>query len=260
MTGYNFYLTLQEKINKEYSDYLSPVKANRLMEDAAVRVIEDTYDKLIGMKEYEALSSVLINDHLVDEFPIVVNDLPNGYTVLLGARPNYLTPITFTYTAGKFYSTGHSLRVGDTLRLTVGATVTDVTVETVRPKYFTIDTAYTSGTLSLVLTSTAVNERVNRKNVFSTATKYSPRFSVNFNPDNDERNIVIKPVPTDAHIDYLSKLPVTFDANDTSTDLSDYYPSFFLNKTMDECVKQFGMRTKDQALYQNQRQEIIENP
>jgi hypothetical protein len=256
MTGYNFYITLQEKVNKEYSDYLSPVKANRLMEDGAIRVIEDIYSKLIGMKEYEALSSLLVINHEVTSFPVAVNTLPNNYTVLLGVRPNYLTPVTFTYTDGKFYNDSHNLRVGDTLKL--GSS--NVTVTEVRPRYFKIDTAYTTGTLSLVLTSTAVSDKVNKKNVFSTPTKYSPKFSVNYNPSTDVRGITISPTPSTAEIDYLTKLPVAFDANDTATDLNTYYPDFFLTKVMDECVKNFAIRTKDTGFYQTSRQEIVDNP
>lgn len=256
MTGYNFYITLQEKVNKEYSDYLSPVKANRLMEDGAIRVIEDTYGKLIGMKEYEALSSLLVINHEVTTLPVNVNTLPNNYTVLLAARPSYLTDISFTYTDGKFYSDSHGLRVGDTLKL--GAV--NVTVTEVRPRYFKIDTAYSSGTLSLVLTTTAISDKVNAKNVFSTPTKYSPKFSIHYNPSTDVRSITITPQPSTVELDYLTRLPVAFDANDTAADLNEYYPDFFLTKVMDECVKNFAIRTKDTGFYQTSRQEIVDNP
>lgn len=261
MTGNTFYLLLQEKLNKEYSDYLSPVKANRLISDGVVKVVQDTYDKMSSMKEYEILSSFIVKGKEIS-VPFDVAALDNGYTVLLHLTANYTTPITgFTYSAttGKFTKNCHGLRVGDVLKL-VSDTTTYPTVTEVRPNYFKISSTYTSGTLSLVSSAIAVNERANRKNVFSTPTKYSPRFSVSFNPSTFERTISVDPVPDNATIDYLSQLPVVIDANDTVTDLAQYYPDFFLNRLMDECVKQFAVRTKDAQLLQPVMQEIIDNP
>jgi hypothetical protein len=259
MTGNTFYLLLQEKLNKEYSDYLSPVKANRLIADGVIKVVQDTYDKMAGMKEYEILSPFIIKDKEIS-VPFDVAALDNGYTVLLHLTAQYTIPITgFTYSAGKFTMSCHGLRVGDTLKL-VSGTITYPVVTEAKPNYFKISTTYTTGTLSLVSNAIAVNERANRKNVFSSPTKYSPKFAISFNPSTFERTITVDPVPDKATIDYLSQLPVVIDANDTITDLAQYYPDFFLNRLMDECVKQFAVRTKDAQLYQPAVQEIIDNP
>jgi len=62
------------------------------------------------------------------------------------------------------------------------------------------------------------------------------------------------------YIDFI-KQPETFiDPTDTLLDLEEYYPYKFLEYVCETAVRLFAGPTRDQFLYQNAMNEIIQNP
>jgi len=147
MTGAEFYTLLQQKIDKAYSAYIDTGKANRIIEETIYRLCERTYRDLDAQKEYDELWSLLIKDE--------VKTVSNPYFDLVGLDRTYMhlfrVACTFdtllgvltrvTTGAGPyttvFTSTGHTVRVGDTIKvIAVTGVVTAATKTT-----FTISSA-----------------------------------------------------------------------------------------------------------------------
>jgi len=84
-------------------------------------------------------------------------------------------------------------------------------------------------------------------------------------PYYEEANGKFKIYPEDEVCDYVYmdyiKQPETFiDPTDTLLDLEDYYPYKFLEYICETAVRLFAGPTRDQFLYQNAMNEIIQNP
>lgn len=259
MTGQEFYLQLQQKYDKAYSQYLDNTKANRLIKEAMSRLVDKLYMTLDDQKGYDELIEFIKND-----VSIAVSSgkltLPVDYLHLFRIQFVFSDTITFSGgTAGEYIAPAHTLRIGDILNTAIDGTGTSYTITNVKKGKFYLSTASVASPLYLRRSfeaSPLFSDR--KKGSLSDFTKESPKYQMNTTGTN--REIVCSPSPYSAVIDYIVKAPHTIDVSNNITDLLDFYTDKFLYRLMDECVYEVASETRDFANKQSVQQTIIENP
>lgn len=259
MTGQEFYLQLQQKYDKAYSQYLDNAKANRLVKESLYRLVDKLYASLDDQKGYDELVEFIKNDSAIAVSSGRIT-IPSDYMHLFRLEFVYADTITFTGgTAGEYLAPAHTLRIGDVLNSAIDGTGTSYTITNVKKGKFYLATASVASPLYLRRSfeaSPAFSDR--KKGSLSNATKESPKYQINTTGTN--REIICSPSPYSAVIDYMVKPPHIIDVSNTSTDLLDFYTDKFLYRLMDECVYEVANETRDFANKQSAMQTIIDNP
>jgi len=259
MTGQEFYLQLQQKYDKAYSQYLDNTKANRLIKEAMSRLVEKLYMTLDDQKGYDELIEFVKNENQISVTAGKIA-IPSDYLHLFRLEFIYADTITFTGGAnGEYISAAHTLRIGDVLNTAIDGTGNSYTITNVKKGKFYLSTASVASPLYLRRSfeaSPAFSDR--KKGSLSNATKESPKYQMNTTGTN--REIICSPSPYSAVIDYMVKPPHTIDVANTVTDLLDFYTDKFLYRLMDECVYEVASETRDFANKQSVQQTIIDNP
>lgn len=259
MTGQEFYLQLQQKYDKAYSQYLDNTKANRLVSEAMSRLVDKLYMALDDQKGYDELIEFIKNDVSIAVATGKIT-LPADYLHLFRLKFIYADTITFTGGAlGEYTAAAHTLRIGDVLNSAIDGTGTSYTITNVKKGKFYLATASVASPLYLRRSfeaSPAFSDR--KKGSLSNATKESPKYQMNTTGTN--REISCSPAPYSAIVDYMVKPPHTIDVANNVTDLLDFYTDKFLYRLMDECVYEVANETRDFANKQSVQQTIIENP
>jgi hypothetical protein len=274
MTGAQFYTLLQQKIDKAYSAYIDTGKADRIIEDTIYRLCERTYRDLDAQKEYDELWSLLIKDE--------VKTVANPYFDLSGLDRTYmhLFRVACTYktllgsltrvTSGSgpfttvFSSTGHSVRVGDSVSvLSVTGTVTSTT-----KLNFTVSSASTidpSAAVYLVRTFEASPYFSDRKrDVYHSPTVFHPKYQLQNRIAGTVNNkaLYLFPQPDSITIDYFSQPTAATGHIFTSTGSTAItaYTEKFLYRLADECVMTYAGQVRDVELRQSSAQDVAINP
>lgn len=259
MTGAEFYLQLQQKYDKAYSQYLDTTKANRLIKEAMYRLVDKISQLMDTQKEFDELSELI----RFDETVVVGSGVaiqPSNYYHLLRMSFLFSDEITFTAISGNVVTASkHGLRPGDKISSAppaVSATVTKVTSTT-----FTLDT---------VISPTPTNLYLIREFEASpsTADRKKPSLSkgIKENPvywtasSGNDRVFYLEPIPYSVDLDYVRIPPVDIDSANTVIDLTETYTRKFLYRLMDECVYSVASETRDYQNKQSAQQTIIENP
>ncbi len=267
MTGVELKLILDQAIDKAYSGYLDDTKADRLIRRALFRMVDKIYSGADTQKELDELYSFIVKNeqHAVSTNRFAVDNTTHPYMHLLRAAFIFETPLTFTFASGVFTSTGHNLRVGDTVVL-AGATDVDsngsYTVTRVKPNKFYIPLTYVDGTLTFRVLREATPKWSDRKHSpLHRATEYSPKyeqvFSDNFSVPNA---LLLDPQPQKVEIDYMMLPDQPIESDNNAVDLLNYYTEKFLYRLIDECVLAFAEETRDPQTRQVAAQTIVDNP
>jgi len=259
MTGQEFFLQLQQKYDKAYSQYLDNTKANRLIKEAMSRLVEKLYMTLDDQKGYDELIEFIKNDTQISVSAGKIT-IPTDYLHLFRIEFVYTDTITFTGGVdGEYTAPAHTLRIGDILNTAIDGTGSSYTITNVKKGKFYLSTSSVASPLYLRRSfeaSPAFSDR--KKGSLSNATKESPKYQMNTTGTN--REIICSPSPYSAVIDYMVKPPHTIDVANSATDLLDFYTDKFLYRLMDECVYAVASETRDFANKQSVQQTIIENP
>ena len=106
-TGQSLYLYLQQKVGAAYTKYLDTTKANRLLKDALISVVERVYKGDYQQKEWDDIS-FLTNTNV--SLPVVSNYIQNAPVAIVGMTYNvpYITITTLN---------PHGFSVGSTFQL-----------------------------------------------------------------------------------------------------------------------------------------------
>ena len=124
MTGQEFYLQLQQKYDKAYSQYLDNAKANRLIKESMSRLVDKLYMSLDDQKGYDELIEFIKNNTAIAVSAGSIT-LPADYLHLFRLEFIYSDTITFTGgTSGEYTAPAHTLRVGDILNTAIDGTGT----------------------------------------------------------------------------------------------------------------------------------------
>ena len=99
MTGAQLEEIFAEKIDKAYSNYLSPEQENNLLKEALYDVITNTYNKLSDQESYDEISTVIrtaqvfnLNNNKIYISPIPIARVLAGFpTVIITAIPHNLS-------------------------------------------------------------------------------------------------------------------------------------------------------------------------
>jgi hypothetical protein len=259
MTGAEFYLQLQQKYDKAYSQYLDTTKANRLIKEAMYRLVDKISQLMDSQKEFDELSELIRFDQNIVVSATVASQ-PADYYHLLRLSFLFVDEIDFSSISGAIVTASkHGLRPGDKISSAfpaVAAIVTKVTSTT-----FTLDTVISPPPTNLYLirefeASPSTSDR--KKPSLSKGKKENPKYWTASSGNN--RVFYLEPVPYSVELDYVRIPPVDIDTQNTTTVLTDTYTTKFLYRLMDECVYSVASETRDYQNKQSAQQTIIENP
>jgi hypothetical protein len=259
MTGAEFYLQLQQKYDKAYSQYLDTTKANRLIKEAMYRLVDKISQLMDTQKEFDELAELIRFDTtIVAAGGLAVQ--PNDYYHLLRMAFTFSDEIAFTSISSNIVTASkHGLRPGDNISVNpplVAATVTKVTSTT-----FTLDTVLSPTPTNLYLirefeASPSTSDR--KKPHLSIGKKENPKYWTA--SSGNDKVFYLEPIPYSVDIDYIRIPPVDINTSDTIINLTDTYTQKFLYRLMDECVYSVASETRDYQNKQSTQQTIIENP
>lgn len=271
MTGAQFWSYLQQKIDKTYSAYLDNTKANSLISEGMVRMLDKFWFTLSFEREADEMNALIIKNKLVT--PVAgVAKINNGSTGAADEIPNYahilrlLANYEFSLVVSAadqntLTSIDHKLRKGSTIKL--GGTtylVSKVKGDTFQAKTTAGVYATATGTYTWFYSKDVYQMSSDRKNgAFHTASIITPRFEFS-NTGTVPKALTVTPAPTTFYVDYVRTPPQTIDVTNTAIDLNTYYSNKFLYRLMDECVVIFGAQTKDYNTKQSGMQDIVDNP
>lgn len=261
MTGAEFYLQLQQKYDKAYSQYLDVTKANRLIKEAMYRLVDKISQLMDTQKEFDELSELIRFDQSITVANSVVVQ-PNDYYHLLRMGFKFVDEITFTSIVGNVISaTRHGLRPGDKISTTADGSGSLKTVTKVTSTMVTVDSAFSPIPANIYLVgefeaSPSVSDR--KKPALSKGRKENPIYWT-ASLSND-RVFYLDPVPASVKLDYVRIPPVDINTADTVIDLRLTYTQKFLYRLMDECVYSVASETRDYQNKQSTQQTILENP
>jgi hypothetical protein len=261
MTGAEFYLQLQQKYDKAYSQYLDSTKANRLIKEGMYRLVDKICSVLDTQKEYDELSELIkYNSNVVVASGVAAQ--PNDYLHLLSMAFKFIDPISFTNISNNIITaSAHGLRPGDQISVTADGSGSLKTVTHVTSSSITIDSAFSSAPANIYLVRTfeaSPSTSDKKKPALSRAVKENPRYWTGVN--GTTKVFHLKPVPYSVLMDYVTIPPVNIDVTNTVISLLDTYTQKFLYRLMDECVYSVASETRDFTNKQSAQQTIIENP
>lgn len=272
MTGNEFYLLLQQKIDKAYSAYIDAGKANRLIRDTIFRVCERVYTGLDTQKEFDEIWSLVIKNETQTVsnpyFDLAGLDRPYMHLFRLKMTFNTLLgDISRTTSSGPPYTTvftsnHHTVRVGDVVKVGSNTGVVDSITKTT----FTTTSTGTlaTGPVYLVRGFEAKPRVSDRKiNVFHRPSIYQPEYEIanRVSGVNNNRTLQLFPQPSEIEIDYMSEPNETNGQIFTvTTGTITAYSEKFLNRFADECVLNFADQVRDGELRQSAAQAIMVNP
>lgn len=258
MTGAEFYLQLQQKYDKAYSQYLDTTKANRLIKEAMYRLVDKISQLMDTQKEFDELSELIRFDQSIVVSGVAVQ--PNDYYHLLRMSFLFSDEITFTAISGNVVTASkHGLRPGD--KISAAPPLVDATVTKVSSTTFTLDTAIAPTPTSLYLIrefegSPSTADR--KKPTLSKGKKENPVYWTA--SSGNDRVFYLEPIPYSVDLDYVRIPPVDIDTANNVIDLTETYTRKFLYRLMDECVYSVASETRDYQNKQSAQQTIIENP
>jgi len=258
MTGAEFYLQLQQKYDKAYSQYLDTTKANRLIKEAMYRLVDKISQLMDTQKEFDELSELIRFDQSIVVSGVAVQ--PNDYYHLLRMSFLFSDEITFTAINGNVVTASkHGLRPGD--KISAAPPLVDATVTKVSSTTFTLDTAIAPTPTSLYLIrefegSPSTADR--KKPALSKGKKENPVYWTA--SSGNDRVFYLEPIPYSVDLDYVRIPPVDIDTANNVIDLTETYTRKFLYRLMDECVYSVASETRDYQNKQSAQQTIIENP
>jgi hypothetical protein len=261
MTGAEFYLQLQQKYDKAYSQYLDTTKANRLIKEALYRLIDKLVSLMDTQKEYDEMSEMLKYDISLAVGGGVANQ-PNDYYHLMRMAFVFVDPITFTsISTTNVVSSDPFVRVGDIISTAADGSGTLRTVTKTTSTGFTVDSTFLPGVTNLYIVrnfegSPSTSDK--KKPSLSKPVKESPRYWTGVS--GTDKVFFLQPVPAKVIVDYITQPPLTIDVVNNSTVLTTVYTQKFLYRLMDECVYSVATETRDYQNKQSATQTIIDNP
>lgn len=287
-TGQDLWLYTQNIIDKDYSDWISTPKANRLFKSALFNVIEQKLVSMDSQKIYDELNSLLITNFS----PTVISNqitkstaftAPNEYmrlmTIKVKMRDPYiqnisitaLTTATMTVTFNKKmpFANGTLIHMNGTLTSVAGNSL--FYVKKLSDKKFRMyldpglytQAVYLSGSIgscqpSLVHEEYCVpyisDKKINKLGV-----------PIGYEPMYEDASDVINIYPTtsvclSASVDFVRKPVQYIDVTNNVIDLEQTYPIKFLYAVANEFSNIFAASTRDQELYRSSENEIVQNP
>lgn len=285
MTGQDLWLYTQNIIDKDYSDWISPTKANRLFDAALYNLIEQKLAVMDSQKIYDELNSLIETNFLITS--ILSNtitkstDIPdymrllsikaivqdNDFEGVFATSVSVASPIKITLNKKTSLRSGSQIQ---TNTITDNSGATSFYVKRISDKIFTL---YTDKNLTApaIYASASVNPTI--------ATLYSeycvPYISdkkinslgapLPYEPAYEDRadEIVIYPTEytcSNVYIDYIKKPSIFVDVNNNVVDLEVTYPKKFLYALANEFANMFAASTRDAELYRSSETEIVQNP
>jgi hypothetical protein len=261
MTGAEFYLQLQQKYDKAYSQYLDTTKANRLIKEGMYRLVDKICSVMDTQKEYDELSE-MIKYNISVAVATGTATQPADYLHLLSMAFKYVDQISFTSISNNIISaSAHGLRPGDQISVNADGSGSLKTVTHVTGSSVTVDSAFspTPANIYLVRTFQASPSTSDKKKPsLSKAVKESPRYWTGVS--GTTKVFHLSPAPYSVLMDYVSVPPVNIDVSNSVISLLDTYTQKFLYRLMDECVYSVASETRDFTNKQSAQQTIIENP
>ena len=263
MTGVQFWSYLQQKIDKAYSAYLDSTKANSLIKESMIKMVDKFWRTLSYEREADEMMSFLVRETTIT--PILgvakISTLLPEYMHVMYMKATYEVPVEVTAVSGStLTATNHKLRKGSQIKYSS----TTYTVNKVKGNTFDVGVSgLSTGTYYQINEKSVGQLQSDRKgNPFHAASETDPKFIAQNDGSSTPRSFKIIPADnlTSVSIDYVRTPPHEIDVTDNSTALEDYYPDKFLYRLMDECVVNFGIQTKDYNTAQISKQDIIENP
>jgi len=288
MTGQELWSYTQNIIDKDYSDWISTIKANRLFKAALFNVIEQKIAAMDSQKIYDELNSLIVVSS------VLTPTVPGNFVTKSTQLPNYMRLMTIEATMEEpalqgvsvvTFSTGTpmsitlnkktSLRTGSYVRIaglsSVGPNslfylrrLSDKKFQLYTNQALTAGAVYSGAPINITgifiiykeyCTPLISDKKINKLGV---PTASNPAY------EDAANRIIIHPLSstcTSVAIDYLSK-PVGTQIIDVTSafDLETVYPTKFLYSVANEFANIFAASTRDQGLYQTSENEIAQNP
>lgn len=285
MTGQDLWLYTQNIIDKDYSDWISPTKANRLFNASLYNLIEQKLAVMDSQKIYDELNSLIETSFLITGVSSNTitksTDIPDYMRLLtikavvqdkdfdgvFATDVSTTTPIKITLNKKTSLRSGSKIQ---TTTITDGSSATSFYVKRISDKIFTL---YTDKNLTVpaIYNSTSVNPTIatiyseycvpylsdKKINSLGTPLPYEPAY------EDGADEIVIYPIEytcSNVYIDYIKKPSVFVDVNDNVVDLEVTYPKKFLYALANEFANIFAASTRDAELYRSSETEIVQNP
>ena len=274
MTGQDFWVYLQQKLDKAYSAYLDSTKANSLIRETMYRTIDKMYHDLSFEKEADELIGLIIKDFSATPSSGIcslnatvttptppANEIPY-YLHTMRILAYYEFNISVTAVGTTLTCIDNTLRIGSTIKYSgTTYTVTWLNGDNFKAKDANGVYATASGTYVWFFDRETRQMSSTRKaGSFHKANIVTPRYEFLNSGTGVNRSVRVTPFPTTIKIDYVRVPPVQISVTDTTIDLLGYYSEKFLYHLMDECVLNFASQTKDFQSKQSALQDIIQNP
>jgi len=287
-TGQALWLYTQNIIDKDYSDWISTVKANRLFRAALFNVIEQKLVAMDSQKIYDELNSLLVTNYSA---AVATNQItkstaftaPNEYMRLMTMKVRMREPyiqgltitsintatMTVTFNKKPPFANGSLIDTNNTLT-SLGANSLFY-VKKLADKKFKLyldqglynQAVYLAGAagpwqISLVHDEFCVPYISDKKiNKLGGPKPYDPMY--------EDAVDAIKIYPStstclSATVDFVRKPVVFIDVTNNAIDLELTYPMKFLYAIANEFANIFAASTRDQELYRSSENEIVQNP
>lgn len=284
MTGQDLWLYTRGIIDKDYSDWVSPQKANRMFSAALYNVIEQKLSVMDSQKIYDELNSLIrVNVPVpVTSNQIVKSAITPDYMRLLSVKADFICSFPVGIVSAQVLSSSPikiilnkktGLRSGSKITTsTIIGTLSQTSfyVKRLSDKIFSLydDSSLLQPAALQSSSSPAIIKMVyseycfpylsDRKiNSLAKPSEFEPAY------EDGADKIVFHPrssTCTGATIDYISKPSVFVDVSDNTVDLEATYPKKFLYAIANEFANLFAMSTRDADLYRSTENEIIQNP
>lgn len=286
MTGLELFTYFSEKVQQNYTGYLSTLEANRLFKQALFQALENKYRNLAEQREYDNITSLIKTEQ---PYTPVGNQLTT--TIGTGVIPDYnhLLAIKAKFTVDLFITLSaasnatpivitvdqrSNLRTGDNIEITgvIGNTNTngifyikklsDFKFSLYSDEFFQVpisgNAAYISGgTVSRVYYNYCKRYFSDQKiGVLATPTVDYPKF------ENAQNLIKIYPtnqVCQQITIDYITTLAVIPDVSNNVIDLELTYPFQFLQYLVTVASEIFTGQVKDGEQQRTQEIDLSQN-
>lgn len=288
--GTDLWLYTQNIIDKDYSDWISTAKANRLFKAALFNVVEQKVAAMDSQKIYDELNSLIVVSSALTptvpgNFVTKSTQLPNymrlmtieatmedpALTGVLVATLSTATPMTITLNKKT------SLRTGSYVRIT-GLTspgpnslfylkrLADKKFQLFTNQALTAGAVYATGTVTTITGISVIYKEyctplISDKKINKLGVPTAP------NPAYEDaaNRIIVHPLTStclSTSIDYIAKPNGNqiIDVTNGVFDLETVYPMKMLYAIANEFANIFAASTRDQALYQSSENEIVQNP
>ena len=287
-TGQGLWLYTQNIIDKDYSDWISTAKANRLFQAALYNVIEQKLASMDSQKIYDELNSLLVTNFSAAVTSNTITKstafvAPNEYMRLMTMKVRMSDPYiqgltisaintsTMTVTFNKKVPFANGTLINTNGTLTSAGANSLFYVKKLADKKFRLYTdsglynqaVYQAGALgpwqiSLVHEEYCVPYISDKKiNKLGDPKGYEPMY--------EDAVGVIKIYPATStclstSVDFIRKPVVFIDVTNNAIDLELTYPIKFLYAIANEFSNIFAASTRDQELYRSSENEIVQNP